>query len=250
MNTESYVIVIDHGNTATKVTLFCGDKVVAASRQDAPMVETVAMLCARYPVSGAVYCTVVGVDIRFVETVRCLLAPAKMLVLTHSTPLPLGVRYGSRPTLGMDRVAAAAGAAAMFPGRRCVIVDAGTALTLDLMSAAPEFRGGNISAGLKMRLRALHIFTGRLPQVEAAGRLPEIGDDTETALRCGAVRGIIAEIRDMAAIAGPEAQILLTGGDSLLLYENLDTSMQRRTAVVPDLVARGLLSIFRYNENN
>ena len=55
MSTESYVIVIDHGNTATKVTLFCGDKVVAASRQDAPMVETVAMLCARYPVSGAVY---------------------------------------------------------------------------------------------------------------------------------------------------------------------------------------------------
>ena len=93
MSTESHVIVIDHGNTATKVTLFCGDKVVATSRQDAPMVETVAMLCARYPVSGAVYCTVVGVDIRFVETVRCLLAPAKMLVLTHSTPLPLGVRY-------------------------------------------------------------------------------------------------------------------------------------------------------------
>ena len=128
---------------------------------------------------------------------------------------------------------------------------------LSLTVVAHAFRGIQVcviylilSAGLKMRLRALHIFTGRLPQVEAAGRLPEIGDDTETALRCGAVRGIIAEIRDMAAIAGPEAQILLTGGDSLLLYENLDTSMQRRTAVVPDLVARGLLSIFRYNENN
>ena len=117
-------------------------------------------------------------------------------------------------TARLDEEAAAAGAAAMFPGRRCVIVAAGTAVPLALMSAAPEFRGGNISAGLKMRLRALHIFTGRLPQVEAAGRLPEIGDDTETALRCGAERGNIAEIRDKAAIAGPAAQILLTGGAS------------------------------------
>ena len=114
----------------------------------------------------------------------------------------------------------------MFPGRRCVIVDAGTALTLDLMSAAPEFRGGNISAGLKMRLRALHIFTGRLPQVEAAGRLPEIGDDTETALRCGAVPAgkIIGLDRNYALE-------LVKAGDVSVEYDKLIDRQLERAAI-------------------
>jgi type III pantothenate kinase len=82
------------------------------------------------------------------------------------TPVPVGNAYATPHTLGADRLAGAVGAAHLRPGQPTLVVDAGTALKLDLVTADGRYHGGSIGPGLRMRLRALHTFTGRLPLVE------------------------------------------------------------------------------------
>ena len=70
---------------------------------------------------------------------------------TPATPVPLVNRYATPETLGADRLAAAVGAWDIAPERELLIVDLGSAITLDRVSAAGEYLGGNISPGMAMR---------------------------------------------------------------------------------------------------
>ncbi|MBK6903040.1 MAG: type III pantothenate kinase [Saprospirales bacterium] len=67
--------------------------------------------------------------------------------------------------MGKDRLAAAVGAWSFFPGKTCLVIDAGTCITSDVLSEDGIFKGGNISPGIDMRLKAMHTFTARLPLV-------------------------------------------------------------------------------------
>ena len=101
--------------------------------------------------------------------------------LTEQLPLPIAVDY-DRARLGNDRIASAVGAHDAFPGRNILVVDAGTAITLDLVDANGTFRGGNIALGIRSRLRALHDYTSRLPLVDLEGDTPLIGKTTDEAI--------------------------------------------------------------------
>ena len=71
----------------------------------------------------------------------------------------------------------------------------GTAITYDFVDTDGNYvGGGNIAPGLQMRLKALHDYTSQLPYVEAEGPHPELGENTETAIRCGVIDGIRYEI--------------------------------------------------------
>lgn len=169
------------------------------------------------------------------------------------------VAYLTPHTLGADRLAAALGAAALFPGRRLLVADVGTALTLDVVSDAGEFLGGNISAGVRMRLRALHEFTSRLPLVEVRppglpfGRDP-YGRDTESALLCGALSGVAAEIVAMARLlardGGEPPLVVVTGGDARVVENVLKDLAADELEVVlsPSLIAAGLYSYEKNRE--
>ena len=101
--------------------------------------------------------------------------------LSHETPLPIGVEYATPSTLGLDRIAAAAGASLV--AEEALVVDAGTAVTLDIVSAIVSSEG--ISPRMRLRFRSLNRFTSRLPLVSATGDIPTFGYDTETAIRAG-----------------------------------------------------------------
>ncbi len=73
--------------------------------------------------------------------------------IDNTTPVPIKNLYGTPETLGMDRLAAAVGASVMFPSQAVLIVDFGTAITFDIVTAEGEYLGGNISPGAKSRLR-------------------------------------------------------------------------------------------------
>ena len=157
------------------------------------------------------------------------------------------MEYDSRNTLGADRVAAAAGAQTAMP---TLVVDAGTAVTEDLV-AEGRFLGGNISPGLSLRFRALNGYTSRLPLVGPDGELPDFGHDTVTAIRAGVLNGLLAEIRgvrDMAARRFGNVKILLTGGDAGIL-SGLLADEGIKVEVDLALVGRGLVRIFNYNDN-
>lgn len=246
----SVILTIDQGNTAVKASVVDDGKIVDTVRMSSPSLEQTESLLGKWDVDGVVYCSVAGLDVRFAESLRMMLSQP-LLVLGHSTPLPIDVDYASPRTLGLDRVAAAAGAVCIYGREPMLVADAGTALTLDVVDGRGAFLGGNISPGLALRFRALHSFTSRLPLVEAEGELPSFGYDTVTAIRSGAVRGIVAEINDTALRAAAEHGVrrtVITGGDAAFLMPLLDAT-RTEINIQPDLIAVGLYSIFKHNEN-
>ena len=147
----------------------------------------------------------------------------------------------------MDRLAAAVGAWSIQPGHDLLVVDAGTAITYDFVSADGTYRGGNIAPGIELRLRSLHEHTGALPLVKAKGDAPMFGTDTETAIRSGVINGVRKElegyVNELRSIY-PSLLVFLTGGDA----EFFDIKAKSTTFAVPDLVLRGLARITEFNE--
>lgn len=188
-------------------------------------------------------------------------AVAPVYIYRAGDPLPIELAYRTPQTLGVDRLAAVIAARMSWPDRNCLIVSAGTCLTVEHLSASGVYQGGSISPGLGMRLRAMHDYTGGLPQVELV--LPKgdgIGTDTTSALQQGAIRGAAFEVlgwwqadllklrshlSDVEATApGHEAdvQLVLCGGDAPLLRPLLPGA----TAVRPHLVLEGLAQLHAY----
>jgi len=77
-------------------------------------------------------------------------AGIKVIYLNQQTKLPIKNLYQSKETLGYDRIAAAVGANYIFPGTNLLVIDAGTALTIDFINNKGEFIGGNISPGIEI----------------------------------------------------------------------------------------------------
>lgn len=162
--------------------------------------------------------------------------------------LPFVNTYHTPETLGKDRLAAVAGAIALFPGSGCIVIDGGTCIKYELLTANGHYLGGNIAPGLRMRTKAMHHFTARLPEVETALPDNEVGYSTETALQNGAFRGLLLEIEGFVQLfekkAGSNLKIILTGGDSGFLSDHLNLS---NMTTEPDLTLIGLNEILLIN---
>ena len=142
----------------------------------------------------------------------------KVVVVDAFTPMPLKVDYDTPGTLGADRIAAALGAAELFPGEDCLIFDFGTAITVDLVTSDGIFIGGNISPGLSLRL------------------------NTAEAISNGVVLGIMFEVEKYIE-SNPHCRIIFTGGDSLFFAKKLKSPI----FVTFNLVLKGLFKIAQLN---
>ncbi len=169
--------------------------------------------------------------------------------LNPDTPLPIEIVYSTPHTLGEDRIAGACGAHAAFPGKNCLIVSAGTCLTIDLINKHGIYLGGNISPGMAMRLQSMHDYTAKLPLTEPAWpRLP-FGDSTVHALQNGACHGMVMEIKGMlnqAENALGDVFVVMTGGNAAFLADRMESEI----FVAPELVTQGLFQILEFNVRN
>lgn len=246
-------LAIDQGNTRIKYSIFDSNDAVLQTHVSAkPDLDAIVDMAEGQEISGGVYASVAGMDVRFIESLRRLCSD-RLLVLTPATPVPVTNRYASRSTLGVDRLAAAVAAAQICAGKAVMIADCGSALTCDVISPKAEYLGGSISPGVTMRLNALHAYTSRLPQVEwnPADTLSTFPDNTDGAIESGAVLGTIFEIESRFAKAAamfPGCLLMLTGGDARKIIGTRCLDHLRPLCRL-DLVQRGLISIFRYNEN-
>ena len=125
-------------------------------------------------------------------------------------------RYHPPESLGFDRRCCLLAAAMDFPGQDSIVIDMGTAITIDLL-AGGHFRGGRILPGIAMSLRGLHEGTALLPEVALNTPAETLGNDTGSAIQAGvihlfadALRGAITDYRQH----NPQARILITGGDA------------------------------------
>lgn len=242
------ILTIDQGNSSAKASVWEGGEVVKSLRVDSLNIESLLPLLEDGEIDGCAYCSVCHTDAKFLETLRRLV-DGSLMVLTPQTELPVKIFYGSRSTLGNDRVAAAVGAGIISNGKGVLVVDAGTAVTIDIVDKDGNFMGGNIAPGMRLRFKSLRYETQQLPLVSEEGDLPRFGYDTESAIRCGVVGGMVSEIADAFRIGkelyGIEG-IVLTGSDSIVLAPLL-CARDIPVTIDNNLVGRGLVEIFRYN---
>ena len=149
-------------------------------------------------------------------------------------------------TLGVDRIAAVCGAFALFPEKNCLVIDAGSCITYDVLDQKGNYCGGSISPGLEMRLKAMHTFTARLPLVKVNQQVNLIGNSTESCLQSGALYGVLAEIEGIVEKYNQnyaELRVIMCGGDASLFENQLKPTI----FVAPDLVLKGLNRILLQN---
>lgn len=254
---EKRFLAVDQGNSFYKLSLFEGEVPVEICRIPTEDSEDVFPVVESWEPTCGAFCSVGHIDSRMVESLRIAMG-GRFLLLSHSTPLPIKIEYATPNTLGLDRVALAAGAASLYPARNIMVVDAGTAVTLDVVkstarpkaNATASFAGGRISPGLLLRLEALNGHTAALPLITADGPMPVAGDSTETSIRSGVIGGLANEIvetfRQYQETFGC-TRMAFTGGDAGILFNLISSRIPADH--VPDLMARGLLYIYNHNEN-
>jgi len=159
-------------------------------------------------------------------------------------PIPIGRQLDPEALVGEDRLLNAAAAYDVLQ-QACVVVDAGTAMTIDFVDGAGTFHGGAITPGAQLMLDALHQRTALLPEVELARPDEPIGHSTIEALRSGVfygMRGIVRELVERyAESVGSFPMVVATGGDADLLFRDFEL-VER---VIPDLTLIGIATTLR-----
>ncbi len=146
--------------------------------------------------------------------------PEDSITLLAAGDLPLEVALERPDMVGIDRLLDALAANRLRqPARPAVVVDVGTAITVDVVSPEGVFLGGAILPGITMSARALHTFTDLLPLLDTSdldGPPPALGTSTVGAMQSGLFWGAVGAIRQLIAeltrnLAG-EPEVFLTGG--------------------------------------
>ena len=168
------------------------------------------------------------------------------LILDADTKLPFQNKYATKDTLGKDRLALIAAAQAQFPNQNNLVIGCGTCITFNFINDKNEFLGGSIHPGLKMRFKAMHTFTGKLPLVELENKVEMIGNDTKSNLLAGGIYGASKEIDGMISdylVKFPQMNVIITGGDADLLVSTL----KNKIFAFPNFTLIGLNHILNYN---
>ncbi len=245
-------LVIDIGNSSTKLYLFKGDEILWMERKDSIENSYIDQLIQEKNVQHVIVSSVGEASAAGLSEGR-----KEWLEFNRDTAIPIKNLYESKETLGLDRLAAACGAWKIFPGKNILSIDMGTCITYDFLNSKGEYLGGAISPGLQMRFKAMHTFTAKLPLIEAQDQMLEqhigiptnerlIGRNTLDSMRAGAIRGMLLEIKGFIESYQrnyPDLQCLVCGGDAVLL----DTEHKNSIFVRTNLVAEGLNTILNYN---
>jgi type III pantothenate kinase len=173
----------------------------------------------------------------------------RVISIDSARKVPIGVSVDEPANVGIDRLLNVLAASVLVPpGRPAIVVDAGSAVTVDLLDEQGNFAGGTIFPGLRLMAVALREHTAQLPLVDAAGPLPPgpPGKNTDGAIRLGIVHavagGIDAIVRETATRCTTAPQMFLTGGDMTpQLAGLLQSRHQFRSDLRPALTLEGIL---------
>lgn len=208
--------VVDVGNTRLKWARCDGARVGAVTAwTHEPTTWSPIGVPARWVVAGVVPAVVDA----FAEWARGQVG--EVTVIDSLRQVPIETAVGEPGTVGIDRLLGALAAGRRWPGESLLIVDAGTAITLNVVDARGVFRGGAILPGVGLMARSLHQFTARLPLVEAPAGIDFPAGDTRTAIGSGIGLAASGAVERAARLAGVH-RVIFTGGDGELLHRLVD----------------------------
>lgn len=244
------LLAVDIGNQQIKLGLFTGGSgdglpqpaQIWTSGTGQAAFDQVA---ARLPPHGVVWCTATvqrQAERRLAAWVQQCRPQDSYRLLQHAD-LPLVVHVEHPDRVGSDRLLAAIAVNRLrTPDRPAVVVDAGTAITVDLVSTDGAFEGGVILPGYRLTAKALAEGTDLLPEVDydpTAGPPTVVGKTTTAAIRSGLFWGSVGAVRELVARMSDQLdavpQVFVAGGDAERLAAFLP-----QARVVPELVLAGI----------
>ncbi|OKS89504.1 type III pantothenate kinase [Mucilaginibacter polytrichastri] len=239
-------LVIDIGNTQTKLAVFNDQEMVWFDRQEVADASTINHIIASYQIDKVIASSVKK-DHDWQQQIS---KATKLYLFNYQMAKSVHNHYRTPQTLGLDRLAAVAGAAAIYPGKASLVIDAGTCITYDYVDAGTNYAGGSISPGLSMRYKAMHNYTAGLPLVNKDETFNgSFGNDTISAMVSGVQNGIKYEVEGFVKSyqkQQPHLNIILTGGDGIFLDTLLKNSIfAPYIKIEPYLVLRGLNAVIK-----
>jgi type III pantothenate kinase len=236
-------LIIDIGNSSTKVAVFDGNKKITLFKTKEFSCEKLEKKLKPLKIERAIISSVKDTP-DYIYDLMSVNIPL-VHILSHKSKLPFRIDYDTPATLGTDRIAAIAGAYNYFRGMEILVIDAGTAITFDYLSDN-IYKGGNISPGISMRFKALNKFTGKLPLVSPPDNYTFPGRNTTDAISAGVITGVTYEINEYIRTFEKRHtgyKVILTGGDGEYLKNKIDF----QATYMPDIVIDGLNYILEYN---
>jgi type III pantothenate kinase len=248
-------LAVDIGNSHTVIGLFSGAQLRCtwriASRRDATHDELEVLLrqllgqIAQAP-RGAVVASVVPSLTAPVSRALSSVTGARVLEVAPGIKTGLKIRTDSPAEVGADRIVNALAAIEIY-GPPAIVVDLGTATTLDIVSVDGEYLGGVICPGPQLSAEALSARTARLPRIDLCRPARVVGRNTVDAMRSGIVVGHAAMVEGLVSRIeqelGTKAKLILTGG----LAELIAPLLPVVDAVAPDLTLQGLRLVWERN---
>ena len=159
---------------------------------------------------------------------------------------PFETNY-NKENLGVDRIGLIIAAINKFPKEDCLVIDAGSCLTFDLISSKSVHKGGLISPGLLFRFKSLNQYTNSLPLIKFENTGKQIGKDTKNSIQSGIWEGFIFEINgqiEKFKRKKPNLRVILTGGDAKYLYKRIKNSIFAEQ----EFLASGLNNLLKCNK--
>ncbi|MBN1165187.1 MAG: type III pantothenate kinase [Candidatus Krumholzibacteriota bacterium] len=240
------VLTLDRGNFYLKAALFSGNSLIQRWRCGGGGLEQLSGILEKNQPEGLIFSSVIQ---EWSGELLALLKEAgveRILRVGPELRYPFKLDIDNPETVGPDRLCAACGALA-GGFSEAVIVDAGTAVTVDLLRRG-VFAGGAIMPGLHMMLRSLHRGTSALPEIGLTPvEGPPPGRNTAEAMARGVFYGWGGAVKELVGwsrrVLGPAAFTIITGGDA----EHLDRFLEEPRLLDPDLVHRGLFYLYGTN---
>lgn len=238
-------LIIDIGNTQIKGALFENNQLVKLIVSNKTEIEFIHELFSqKEKIQNAIVSSVRNYPEKLINWLK--LHCEKAFFFDSEIGVPLENLYESKSTLGYDRLAACVGALVKNPKQHLLVIDAGTAITFDFVNDKAQYLGGCISLGLKMRFRALHEFTQKLPELSQNDNFHLIGKNTNDAIVSGVQNGILFEIDayiDKLKNTHSNLQVIFTGGDAPFLVK----AIKNKAILAPEIVLEGLNMILEFN---
>ena len=244
-------LVIDIGNTFTKIAVFNGDEFVEVEQYQQTDTIDIVRFTSRYTIDGVIISSVK----KDKEPWQLLLEQQfKVVYFNSSISAGINNHYKTPQTLGADRFAAVIGANYLYPNQNNIVISGGTCITYDYVDAGANYFGGSISPGLNMRYKAVNHYTAALPLLKAdAGFNATYGNDTQTAITSGVQNGIKYELTGFIneyIKTSTGYNIILCGGDSIFFDTLLKNSIfAPYIKIEPYLVLKGLNAAIQSNND-
>ena len=243
---EINLVVLNVGNSRLAVAPFrageLGEVTRLSVREPAQWPDAIAQAWKR--IAGTENAAVVAASVNpevneAVEDAVMRAADRHVVWVGKDLDLPVKVLTENPEQTGIDRVLNVAAAYEQM-GKACVVVDAGTAVTVNVCNDAGEFVGGAIAPGVAMQLDALHERTAALPRAEFSVPDDPFGRSTQDAIRHGVYHGIRGMVRELlenyATELGNWPELIATGGDAEALFGGWELVH----AIAPDLTLYGI----------